>query len=74
MFKNAKFIAPNLIFVEINGVPSYVPCCDDNCDFRDIVAAVDAGELVISPYTPPAAPQPPETSESAMIAHNATAQ
>ena len=53
MYTNAQYFAPsgivNSIRVDINGVTSFVPLDPANTDYANIMALVDAGELVIAP-------------------------
>ena len=53
MYTNAQYITFNgvntSIRCDINGVTSFVPLDPANTDYQNIVALVDAGELVIAP-------------------------
>jgi hypothetical protein len=45
---------PAGISCDINGVTSFVPLDPANTDYQNIMALVDAGELVIAPADQPA--------------------
>lgn len=53
MYADAKYIADSgnnvSIRVKINGVISYVPIDAANTDYRNIMAKVSAGTMVIAP-------------------------
>lgn len=49
MYANAQYINPKTIRVEINGITSFVPLDPANSDYQNIMALVEAGELVIAP-------------------------
>ncbi len=56
MYSNAKYYndvlmgkSPAGIRCDIKGVTSYVPIDADNADYRNIMALVTAGELIIAP-------------------------
>ena len=57
-YQNAKYTnALNTnISVFVGGSEWFVPCVGGNSMFREIMEAIDRGELTIAPYTPP--PQP----------------
>lgn len=54
MFENAQYVKDSLsenvvgISLDINGVPSFVPLDPANSDYANIMALVEAGELVIA--------------------------
>ena len=53
MYSNAQWIDQNgqhvMISVDINGVPSYVPCDPANTDYANMMQLVAEGKLVIQP-------------------------
>ncbi len=55
MYTNAKYCKPpfmdevNGIQVDIDGVSTFVPLDPQNVDYRNIMALVDEGKLVIQP-------------------------
>jgi hypothetical protein len=55
MYTNAQYMKNpmtgivDIIFVDINGVQSWVPIDPANTDYSNIMALVAAGELVIAP-------------------------
>lgn len=54
MYSNAQYYntmmaSPAGIRVDINGVTNFVPLDPANTDYRNIMALVEAGELVIAP-------------------------
>lgn len=58
MYENAQYYnglsgSPIGIRVNINGVTSFVPLDPANTDYQNIMALVDAGELVIAPAPDP---------------------
>lgn len=54
MYTNARYVKNsitgevNMIRVDINGITSFVPLDPANTDYQNIMALVEAGELVIA--------------------------
>jgi hypothetical protein len=59
MYSNAQYIKHpishevNGIRVDINGITSFVPLDPANTDYHNILALVEAGDLVIAPAEEP---------------------
>jgi hypothetical protein len=54
IYQNAQYFSsplasPASIFVDINGIPSFVPIDPANGDYTNIIALVAAGQLVVKP-------------------------
>jgi hypothetical protein len=48
-YTNAKYLSDSVISVDIDGVPSFVPCDSANTDYANMMALVAEGQLVIEP-------------------------
>jgi hypothetical protein len=49
IYTNAKYISDSVISVDINDVPSWVPCDSANTDYANMMVLVAEGQLVIEP-------------------------